>query len=68
MTSPVNLLTVRHLSHILDETVDNLESLRRGYTSFVLGESVYPLEYSLDALLSEDLLENFFCVSSSQVM
>jgi len=31
------LLTVHNHPHILDETVDNFEGLRRGSTSLILG-------------------------------
>ena len=33
-------LTVHYHFHILDKTIDDLEGLRRGYLSLVLGESV----------------------------
>jgi hypothetical protein len=62
-TRLVYLLTVHHLFHILEKAVDDLEGLRRGYPSLVLGESVYPLQYRLDVLLSKELLEKLFCVS-----
>jgi hypothetical protein len=67
-TSLVYLLTVHYLFHILEKAVDDLEGLCCGYPSLVDGESVQPLEYRLDVLLSEELLNKFFCVASSQVM
>ena len=54
------LLTFHYHSHILNKTVDDLEGLRCGYPSLVLGESIQPLEYRLDALLSKELLNQLF--------
>ena len=38
-SSLVYLLTVHYHSHILDKTVDDLEGLRCGYLSLILGKS-----------------------------
>ena len=59
-TRLVYLLTFHYHSHILNKTVDDLEGLRCGYPSLVLGESIQPLEYRLDALLSKELLNQLF--------
>jgi hypothetical protein len=56
----VDFLTVHYDFHTLDKAVDDLEGLSRGYPSLFLGESVYPLDYRLDVLLSEELLQKFF--------
>jgi hypothetical protein len=53
------LLTGHDHPHILDETVDDLESLRCGSPSLVLRESVDSLQDRLDVLLS--FLEEFDC-------
>ena len=62
-TSLVYLLTVHYLVHILEKAVDDLEGLCCSCQSFVVGESVEPLEYRLDVLLSEELLKKFFCIA-----
>ena len=67
VTLRVDLLTVHNYPHILDETMNNLEGLCRGYPSLILGESIQPLEYHFDVLLSKNLLNKLFC-SSSQVV
>jgi hypothetical protein len=65
-TSPVDLLTVHHLPHILGKTVDNLEGLRCSYPRLVLGESIQSPYYRFDVLLPEKRLKKFFCVALSQ--
>ena len=64
-TSLAYLLTVHYLFHVLEKAMDDLEGLCCRYPSLVLAESVYPLEYRLDILLSKELLEKFFCVAPS---
>ena len=59
VTSPVCLLTVHYHPHILDKAVDDLEGLRCGYPSFILSESIEPLENRLNVLLSKKLLDKF---------
>jgi hypothetical protein len=59
----VDSLTIHHHLHVLDKTVNNRECLRCGYASLILGESIKPLEYRFDVLLSKELLDQFFCVS-----
>jgi hypothetical protein len=63
VTSLVDFLTVHHNPHILDKTVYNLERLRCGYPSLILCESIQPLEYRFDVILSKKLLNKFFCVA-----
>jgi hypothetical protein len=58
------LLTGHDHPHILDETVDDLESLRCGSPSLVLRESVDSLQDHLDVLLS--FLEEFDCIALSK--
>ena len=58
-------LTIHYHSHILYKAVDDLERLRCSYPSLILSESVKPLEHCLDVLLSEQLLNKFFCVPLS---
>ena len=65
---PSRFLTVHDHRHILDKTVNNLERLRRGDPSLILGESIQSLDYRFDVLLSKKLLNKFFCVSLSQVI
>ena len=67
-TSNAYFLTVHHHPHILDKTIHNLERLRCSYPSLVLGESIQPVEYSFDVLLSKELLKKFFCAGLSQVV
>jgi hypothetical protein len=62
-----NLLTVHDHARILDETVDDLESLSCGSPSLVLRESVQPLQDRLDILLSEKFLYKFDCVMLSKI-
>jgi hypothetical protein len=64
----VGLLTIHHHPNILNKTVDNFEGLRRGYPSLILGESIQPLDYRFDVLLSKKLLNEFFYVLLSQVL
>ena len=63
--SRTHLLTVRDHAHILDETVDDLEGLRCSSSSFILRESVQPVQDRLDVLLSENFLHIFDCVAVS---
>jgi hypothetical protein len=61
--SPVNLLTVNHIPHILEKTIDDLQGLRRSNSSLILSEPIQPLKYRLDTLPSEELLlDKRFCV------
>jgi hypothetical protein len=57
------LLTVQNHAHILDETVDDLESPRCGSPSHILRESVQPLQDCLEFLLHEEFLYKFYCVA-----
>jgi hypothetical protein len=57
------LLTVNHIPHILEKTIDDLQSLRRSYPSLILSESIQPLKYRLDVLPPEELLDKRFCVA-----
>jgi hypothetical protein len=60
----VNLLTVNHIPHILEKTIDDLEGLRRSYPSLILSEPIQPLKYRLDVLPPEELLlDKRFCVA-----
>jgi hypothetical protein len=43
--------------------MDDLKSLSRGSPSFVLRESVQPLEDRLDIPLSEKFLHKLYCVA-----
>jgi hypothetical protein len=59
-----NLLTVNHIPHILEKTIDDLEGLRRSYPSLILSEPIQPLKYRLDILSPEKiLLEKRFCIT-----
>jgi len=60
----VNLLTVNHILHILEKTMDDLEGLRRSYPSLIPSEPIQPLKYRLDVLPPEEqLLDKRFCVA-----
>jgi len=67
ITSQVCFLTVHDDPHILDETVDDLERLSSSSPSLANGESVQPMQDSLDFLLSENFLYEFDCVALSEV-
>jgi len=60
------LLTFHDHAHILDETMDDLESLSGGSASLVPSESVQPLQDRLNVLLSEKFLHKFDCVVLSK--
>jgi hypothetical protein len=64
----MDLLTVHHHPHILDKTIYDFEGLRRSYPSLILGEPIQPLQYCLDLLLSEKLINKFFCVVLSLII
>jgi hypothetical protein len=53
------LLTAQNHAHVLDETVDDLESLGRGSPSHILSESVQPLQDRFKFLLPEEFLYEF---------
>jgi hypothetical protein len=58
------LLTVNHIPHILEKTIDNLERLCRSHPSLILSEPVQSLKYPLDILPPEELLlDKGFCVA-----
>ena len=62
----MNLLTVNHIPHILEKTIDDLEGLRRSYPSLILSEPIQPLKYRVDVLPPEQLLlDKRFCVAQS---
>jgi hypothetical protein len=58
----VHLLTVNGYVHILDKTIHDFENLPCGYPSFVLCQSVQPLQYRLDILPSEIVLWKIYCI------
>jgi len=64
----VCLLTVHDHVHILDKTVDDLQSLTCSSPSLIVGKSIQSLEDSLDFLLSKGLLHKFDCVVLSKVI
>jgi hypothetical protein len=58
------LLTVNHIPHILEKTIDDLEGLRRSHPSLILSEPIQPLKYRLDVPPPEELLlDKGFCVA-----
>jgi hypothetical protein len=59
--------TVHNHGHILDETVDDLESLSCGGPSLILRQSVQSLQNCLDVLLSKKFLHKCDCVALSKV-
>ena len=63
----MRLLTIDDHAHILDEAVEDLECLSCGSSSFVLRESVQPLQDRLNALLLEKVLYRFDCVLLSNI-
>ena len=56
----MNLLTVNHILHSLEKTIDDLEGLRRCYPSLILSEPIQPLKYRLDVLPPQELLLDSF--------
>ena len=67
MLCTVHLLTVRDHRHVLDETVDNIESLSCSRSRLIFCEPVQPLQDRVDVLLSENLPDDFDCVALSKV-
>jgi len=60
----VDLLTINHIPHILEKTIDDLEGLRRSYPSLIHSEPIQPPKYRLDVLPPEELLlDKRFCVA-----
>ena len=60
----VSLLTVNHIPHIPEKTIDDVEGLRRSYPSLILSEPIQPLKHRLDVLPPEKLLfDKRFCVA-----
>ena len=60
----MNLLTVNHISHIPEKTIDDVEGLRRSYPSLILSEPIQPLKYRLYVLPPEKfLLDKRSCVT-----
>jgi hypothetical protein len=58
------LLTVNHIPHILEKTIDDLEGLRHSHPSLILSEPIQPLKYCLDVPPPEELLlDKGFCVA-----
>jgi hypothetical protein len=58
------LLTVNHIPHILEKTMDNPEGLRRSYPSLIPSEPIQSLKYCLYVLSPEEqLLDKSFCVA-----
>jgi len=64
----MDLHTVHHHPHILDETINDFEGLCRSYPSLILGKPIQPLEYCLDLLLSEKFLNKFSYVVLSLII
>jgi len=64
----VELLTIHYHSHILDKTIDDLESLRYGDSSLVLCESIQSLKHLLDVVLPKKLLDKFLWAASGRVL
>ena len=50
----VDLLTVNHIPHILEKTIDDLEGLRGSYPSLIPGEPIQSLKYRRDVLPPEE--------------
>ena len=62
----MNLVTVYDTPYILDEAVNNLKGLSGRTPSFVLSESVQPLQDRFDVLLSENMLYKLDCAALSK--
>jgi len=65
--SRLSWLTIHGHPHALDETMNDSKRLGCGGPSFVVCESVQPLQDRLDIFLSENLLHKFDCDALSQV-
>lgn len=63
----MSLLTVQDSSHILDKTIQDFKSLRNGRPGLVLGQPVQPLKNSLDVVLPQKLLNEFYCAALSEM-
>jgi hypothetical protein len=59
----VKFLTVNHIPHSLEKTIDDLKGLRRSYPSLILSEPIQPLKYRLDVLPPQELLLDSFYVA-----
>jgi hypothetical protein len=58
------LLTVNHIPHILEKTVDDPEGLRPSHPILIPSETIQPPKYRLDVLPPvEQLLDKRFCVA-----
>lgn len=67
ITSTVRLLTIDDHAHILDKAMEDPECLSCSSSSFVLRESVQPLQDRLNALLFEKVLYRLDCVLLSKI-
>jgi hypothetical protein len=61
--SLVNLLTVNHIPHSLEKTINDLEGLSRSYPSLIPSEPIQSLKYRLDVPPYELLLDKRFYVA-----
>jgi hypothetical protein len=61
------LLTLYNRTHILEKTVDDLQSFSRGIPNFVLSESVEPLQDRLNIFVFEEFLYEFDCAALRKV-
>ena len=66
LSTQMYFLTVNDRPHILGETVNNLKRLHRRRPSLILGQSIQPLKYGLDPILSKELLYEFLCMALSK--
>jgi hypothetical protein len=62
------LLTVHDHIHILGKTMDDFEYLNCSHLDLILRESVQPLQYRLDVLLSKLFLNQPRCVLISRLI
>ena len=65
-TSLVDLLTDHYHLNIPDKTVDDLEDLCYGLPSFVLRQSVQPLDHRIHFLLANKLPNKVFFIHKSK--
>jgi hypothetical protein len=53
--------TFHHDFHFFDQIRDNIKSLSNGHLRLLEGESIDALEDGFDLILSQEILDVFFC-------
>ena len=66
LTGFYSFLTIHYMPLMLNKPVHNFEGLRTARLNLIQGESIQPLQDSLDRAPSEKYFRGFACVVSSQ--